>query len=38
VRREAPQATSRHDLYQRLARHLADAQERQQFLKTAPRG
>jgi hypothetical protein len=38
VRREAPKATSRHDLYQRLARHLADAQERQQFLKTAPRG
>jgi hypothetical protein len=36
VRREAPNAPDLGALYQRLARHIADEQERQQFLETAP--
>jgi serine/threonine-protein kinase len=36
VRREARRAQNVEALYQRLALHLADEQERQQFLKTAP--
>lgn len=36
VRREAPNAPDLDTLYQRLARHIADEQERQQVLETAP--